>query len=98
MAEPLVQIQTPITTGTGSVVVLQANPHRHSVLLVNDSDTVIYLAKAPTAVLNAGIRLNANGGSYEDLMCGYDGSIYTGMYSAINAVGSKTLLVNEYAS
>jgi len=34
-------------------------------VIVNDSDVVIYLGVGAAAVLNQGIRLNANGGAYE---------------------------------
>lgn len=40
---------------------------RLSYTIVNDSDTVIYLAIEDAAVLNEGIRLNPNGGSFSDV-------------------------------
>lgn len=54
---------TYATVGVVSGVIVAANANRVSVDIVNDSDTVIYLAKGATAVVGSGIRLNANGGS-----------------------------------
>ena len=54
-----------VTVGVTSVVVLQANRHRTGAIICNDSDTAIYLTLGNPAVLNSGIRLNANGGVYE---------------------------------
>lgn len=48
-----------------TTLVLASQPSRTNVLLVNDSDQVIYLMFGADAVLNEGIRLNAEGGSYE---------------------------------
>jgi len=48
-----------------TTVVLEARSSRVNVLIVNDSDTVIYLMFGEDAVVNKGIRLNAEGGSYE---------------------------------
>ena len=49
----------------GSVVVLEANAFRVGATIINDGATVKYLSKGDAAVVNAGIRLNASGGSYE---------------------------------
>ncbi len=84
-----------ITVGVASGVALAANTSRTYALLVNDSDTDIYLKLGGTAVVNAGIRLNALGGSYE--MSKQLGNLYTGVVNAICASASKTLLVTEGA-
>lgn len=55
---------TFIEVGLASTLVLAANPNRVDCDLVNDGDNVIYLARGNVAVLNSGIRLNPNGGSY----------------------------------
>ncbi len=55
-------------SSTVNAVVLAANSDRRWALFVNDGTTPIYLAIATstgTAVKNQGIRLNANGGSFE---------------------------------
>jgi hypothetical protein len=45
--------------------ILAANTNRKGVVIVNDSDSTIYLSIGTAAEMNKGIRLNANGGSYE---------------------------------
>ena len=67
-------------TGTSSVV-LAANPARRYAVFVNDGSIPIYIALDDTAVMNKGIRLNANGGSYE---IGFN-NFYVGVVSAICA-------------
>jgi len=61
---------------------------RKSIILTNDSDTVIYVAKGATAVANEGIRLNASGGAIviED---------WDGIISAISTVTGKNLCYSE---
>jgi len=82
---------TKVSVGTTSTTVLSANPNRRLAVFVNDSDTEIYLSLSSTAVLNEGIRLNANGGLYEiNLM-----NLYTGEVSAISSADSKNLTVTE---
>jgi len=82
---------TKVSIGTGSTSVLSANTSRKSAVFVNDSDTVIYLSLSGTAVLNEGIRLNANGGVYEINAM----NLYTGAVSAISSAASKNLAVME---
>lgn len=80
-----------VTVANTSTLVLAANPNRKYVALVNDSNEVIYISLGVAAVLNKGIRLNAEGGSYEiDSENLYTGSIY-----AICSSGSKVLTVTE---
>jgi len=55
---------TAISVGDTSTTILAANANRKYALIVNDSDTVIYLALGAAAIVNNGIRLNANGGAY----------------------------------
>jgi len=68
--------------------VLAANANRLYALIVNDSDTTIYLAVGAAAVANAGIRLNANGGHYE--MSKKIGNLNVGAINGIHAgTGTK---------
>lgn len=85
-----------ITCGTAAIQVLQANSRRKRAVLINDSDTVIYLFKAPPAscALNAGIRLNATGGSWEE-SADTLGYLYRGQFSAITSAATKVLTVIE---
>jgi hypothetical protein len=77
-----------VTVGATTTVALAANASRKRAILVNDADETIYLALGSAAVMNAGIRLNANGGVHvEDL--------FTGAINAISASGSKNLCVTE---
>jgi len=72
--------------------VLAENLQRMGCIITNDSDEVIYLALGEAAVLNQGIRLNANGGSFT-----MDYNLLS--LSAINAIstsGSKNLCVVEF--
>lgn len=85
---------TVASVATSSGVALAANGDRKYALFINDSDTTIYLYLGDTAVANQGIRLNANGGSFE--MSAMNGNLYVGAVNAIHAgTGSKTLLVTE---
>jgi hypothetical protein len=81
-----------VTTSDTTPVAAEAD--RKYLLLVNDSDTIIYLALGATAVASQGIRVAANGGAYE--MSSPFGNLYTGAVHAIHAgSGSKALLVTE---
>lgn len=90
-------IETPassvVNVGTTSTTLLSSNTSRKYALLVNDSDEDVYIKLGATAVLNQGIRINANGGSYE-LSLG-NGNLYTGSVNGICLSGSKKILVTE---
>lgn len=53
------------TVNSTSGLVMATSTTRQYLILVNDSDSIIYLSLNSPAVLGKGIRLNANGGSYE---------------------------------
>ncbi len=81
-----------VTTSSGQV--LAANANRLYALLVNDSDTVIYVKLGAAAVLNEGIRINASGGSYE--MSALLGNLYAGAINGIHGgTGNKVLMITE---
>ena len=65
---------TKASVGTGSTEITAAVPTRYSIDIVNDSDEVVYLGLEDAAVLNEGIRLNPNGGSYSSNT--FTGAIY----------------------
>ena len=48
-----------------STIVREYNTKRTYIVLVNDSDQTIYLGLGVPAVMNTGVRLNADGGAYE---------------------------------
>jgi len=52
-------------TQSVSTEICAANAARSYALIQNDSDTAVYLAFGTAAVANTGVRINANGGSYE---------------------------------
>lgn len=84
-----------IDCGTSSTAALAAAvlpTSRLSFKLVNDSDTVIYISEdGAAAAVNAGVRLNASGGSYV--------SDVSASQNAINCIhggsGTKKLLVTS---
>lgn len=92
---PVVKTDSSVTLQTATTTVLAANPNRSYALITNDSDTVIYLhlnEATTTNALNAGIRLNANGGSFEI----DESNLYTGEISATSTVAGKILTVVEF--
>lgn len=88
----IVHTAVNVTTSTGEV--LAASTDRKWALIINDSDVVIYCKIAAAAVLNEGIRLNANGGSFE--ISPQLGNFVTGAINCIHGgAGNKVLLVVE---
>lgn len=86
--------QVGVDVTTASTEVLAANTDRLWVLVINDSDTVIFCKVGAPGVLNEAIRINASGGSIEI-------SQHFGNFTnlAINCIhggtGNKVLLVME---
>lgn len=86
------QTHSTAAVGTASLTALAANENRKYALLINDSDTDIYLCFGTPAVTHKGIRLNANGGAHEITAL----NLYKGIITAIHGgTGTKTLLVTE---
>ena len=79
---------TKVTVALNSTTIIAANSDRRFVVIVNDSDEDVYLNLSGTAVINEGIRINANGGSYVE-------DIYTGIITGICATGGKNVTVVE---
>mgnify|MGYP001614708404 FL=1 len=88
-----------ITCGSPAVLVLASNNARAYALITNDSDTVIYLdfkatlggSSAGAMLALQGIRLNANGGSFE--ISWYN--LWQGAIYALTSVAAKNLQVVE---
>ena len=82
------------TCGTTAILVLASNNARAFALIMNDSDTAIYLSFVGT--INAmtsqtGVRLNASGGSFQiDWSNLWKGAIY-----ALTSAASKNLQIVE---
>lgn len=87
-----VAVHRNINLTTTQEEILPVNPDRHYVLMVNDSDSVFYLALGTPAVANQGIRLNANGGSYEINST----NLFKGQINGISTAATKKLMVTEY--
>lgn len=64
---PLRSATTPqeVTVGTSSTLITATSSSRQYLGIVNDGDTAVYINFGNAAQLGKGIRLNANGGSYE---------------------------------
>ncbi len=77
-----------------NTALLGQNKFRKKVILINDSDTTIYVAKGTVAALNAGIRINPAGANFIDEPDAL-GYLYIGPYAAICAAANKNLLVIE---
>lgn len=77
--------------GTSSTQILSKNPDRVYALIVNDSQEPIYLGLAVDAVMNKGIRLNPNGGSFEITL----GNPFLGKVTGICANGNMNVTYVE---
>jgi hypothetical protein len=77
------------TSKSTSNLVVAANPDREYLIIINNSDTVCYLAFGQAAVANYGVRLTASGGAYE--MSRLLGNLTTAAVYSINATGDKNL-------
>jgi hypothetical protein len=80
-----------VTTSTG--VVVASNSTRTGFQVVNDSDTTVYLGLGTAALANAGIRLNANGGSWDGRVSNI---LWKGAVNSIHAgTGTKVVAYVE---
>jgi hypothetical protein len=94
VGETIIVNQSRVDVAATSTAVIAANSSRKYLILINDSDTTIYLSFGGAAQLYAGVRLNSNGGSYE--MGAAFGNNYTGAVYAIHgSTDTKRLLINE---
>ncbi len=83
---------TNVTTTSGTIVA--ANTSRRGLVIVNDSDTAMWVAIGQTAVVNQGIRLNAKGGT---LVLSRHGTLFsTELVAGIHAAtGNKVAAYQE---
>lgn len=77
--------------GSSTTEILEANTARKYLAIVNDSNEAIYLAFGVDAVMNKGIRLNANGGVFEAVGTNVTQQAIDG----ICASGTKNVTVQE---
>lgn len=92
-ADPLTMTHTAVNVN-GNTVVIAANANRRYLLIVNDSDTLIYLALGGAAAVNTGIPLVPNQLGIIEL---YGDTLYRGAVNANHGGGAvnKRLLVTE---
>ena len=84
-----------VNVGVSSTLVLAQSSTRVYALVVNDSDTTIYIKLGAAAVVGEGIRINANGGAYEINWS----NLYTGnIYGIHNSTGNKAITVTQGTS
>lgn len=79
---------------TVSQIVVPASAERKYLLFVNDSDTTIYLNLDRPAAANSGLRLNANGGSYE-MDTGAKNMSLMQVTAIHSGAGEKRLIITE---
>jgi len=82
---------TKVSVGILTTQIVDNIPGRYSIDIVNDSDEIVYLGLEDDAVLNEGIRLNPNGGSYSS-------NIFTGIINGIAAKTANVTVAYTYVS
>lgn len=90
------EVFTTASCANTSTEALAANTGRVSVLFINDSTQTIWIKINEAAVVNEGIRLNANGGSY--YVTHNDGNLDTEVVNCIVVSGTGTVLVVEWSN
>ncbi|KKL57775.1 hypothetical protein LCGC14_2232050 [marine sediment metagenome] len=93
MGPKLAIAHTTASMTNASAAALALNNDRKYALIVNDGAVDVYLNLGGTAVANQGIRVNANGSSYE--MSRNEGNLFDGVINGITASGTATLIVTE---
>ncbi len=95
MPARVIMAHTTASMSSTSAAVLAVNNDRKYALIVNDGSATVYLNLGATATANAGIRVNANGGSYE--ISREAGNLTGVVINGITASGTATVLVTEGA-
>jgi hypothetical protein len=83
-----------VTVGNTPTAVLPATSARPLAILVNISDETIFLGFGQDAILNKGVALVANGGSFA--INDFSHNIFNGTVNAICASGGKTLTLQVF--
>lgn len=83
-----------VACGVASVQVARASMLRKKIVFTNDSPSIIYLSKTDPAALNAGYRINPNGGTLIDEPDNL-GYLYKGQWYAITVLAAQNLAVAE---
>lgn len=75
---------------TSSTIIVAANPKREYLILINESDTPVYLAFGEAAIASRGIYLGPLGGAYE--MKKQDGNLVkSAVYAIHGGSGNKVI-------
>ena len=82
-----------VSVGTSTTEIVPRRPSRNYLLIINDGTTTMYLGIGEDAVLNEGIRLNANGGSYQ--MTPDGGNMSHRAINGIVSTGTAVALITE---
>jgi hypothetical protein len=99
MAKTTQSAHSNTNSDSTAVTVLAANINRTALLIQNDSDTDTYIAFNQAAVANTGVRLEQAGVANANMFFSEQlGNLDKGYVSAINATGSKDLLVTEWST
>lgn len=85
---------TQLALSTTSAIAVRACYTRKKLVLCNNTLIDIWLSRSDSAVVNAGILLQASGGSLVDEPDTW-GRIYMGPWSAIAASGTPILSISE---
>ena len=81
-----------VNVGVATTQIIAANTARRHLIIVNDSDTTIYLAVGNPAVLASGIRINAAGGAFTMDRQNLATAAVNGIHGGI---GNKAVTVHE---
>lgn len=90
-SEIAVVSETTVMVTTSDTLLLVANASRKDALIINNSNSDVFISRGLTAVINRGILLRANGGFYEINLL----NLYKGKISAIATSGAVSLMVSE---
>lgn len=82
-----------VNVGDTSTQIVPTNATRKYLCIVNNSDTTIYLAIGQDAEVNKGVRLNANGGSFEMIRDNLSYQVVNGIHGA--GVVNKQVTIEE---
>lgn len=88
-------MNTQVTIGATSTLVVRPNIRRRRIILVNNSNEDMYISLGSLAATSNGIPLVSSGGSYIDEKRQPGDYIYLGQYTGICASGGKVLSVYE---
>ncbi|KKK79722.1 hypothetical protein LCGC14_2830650 [marine sediment metagenome] len=93
MPARVIMAHTTASMSSTTGAVLAVNNDRKYALIVNDGSVDVYLNLGASATANAGIRINASGGSYE--ISREAGNLTGAVINGITVSGTATVIVTE---